>query len=333
MTLVFKGEIIHPNDTIPFESKRKINYNLNNTEGDVQLYIGEYLYNSAFYSACILNITKYYITSFTNDEKNPITASSLRFLFPLITKYIDPDARIAIIISANDWNSSFVNVKESLTEVNFNGTLSFAKIPSETDYIDFIVAKASFHLQSVTEIKNPFEINLDIKQLKIKAQEISLDTYDLTDLGDFNSLIGVLSGFIRNYLNTLYSGYKPQWLDLKFIRIDYNHTQLTELNHYYYLESTPIFTKKKSESQGWDFDRPNKPLTYHERVKSFASFIKLTPMYQSLLELRENQHLLRGFSYMGDRDSSSYHRHKDSDRQPKEREDKYSEYIQSMREL
>ena len=161
-----------------------------------------------------------------------------------------------------------------------------------------------------------------------------MDIYNLTNLSDFNALVGVLSGFIRNYLSDEYSGYKPGWIDLKFIRVDYNNTKLKELDRYYFFESTPKFESKSTlKDQGCSSHLPRKELTYQDRVKAFASLLKLTPMYQSLLDLKHNDKMLRGFNYMGDRYEIHSNWKKEYEEYPKEREDKHREHILSMREI
>ena len=171
MTLVVNGEIANSTYPIPFRDKRKINYNINDTDGNVQLYIGDYLYNSAFYTAWKLNLTNYRIASFSGDEVNdPIKPSTLKYIFPNITNKMPKDPNIVIFIVADDCISNLIKVKENLTDIKLNANISFAEVTEDDSYREFIRARSNFTLESVTEIKEPFEIDLDIRTLKINQQ-------------------------------------------------------------------------------------------------------------------------------------------------------------------
>ena len=322
LTLVLNGETTSSNRTIPFQDKRKIDYAIDDKGRTLQISLGDYLFNSTLYSAYMENMIHFDIRSLSgNETSDPITASTFKLLFPGITKYMPADRKISIMLIAEKDFVPSLELKNNETDIRMVATINFAELDDQGNRLEFISFKANVTIQAAVTIQNPFQVKVDIRQLKIKATELTLDKYSLTNLPDLNSMVGILSGVIRNYLNIQYSGYKPQWIDLGLVQVDFNNTKLSELDHYFFLESTPEFKKKV----GFEINNKpmpifdNKPMTYQDKVDAVAALLKLTPIYQSLLDLKKNEDVLRSINNLAPFGGGNFYREGEKDDLPKER--------------
>ena len=278
LTLVMNGETTAKNETIPFQDKRKIDYSIDDKGRTLQVSLGDYLFNSTLYSAYKEKMIKADIRSLSgNETSDPLTASTFKILFPNITNCMPADRKISILITAVDDFTPYLELKNNETDVKMVANISFAELDDQGNRSDFILFKSNITIQAAVTIENPFKVKVDIRQLKIKATDLTLDKYSLTNIKDLNSLIGTLSGVVRNYLNIQYSGYKAQWIDLGVVKVDFNNTKLSELDHYFYLESTPEFKRMPGfEIQNKPMPKfENKELTYQEKSWCSSFIIKI----------------------------------------------------------
>jgi hypothetical protein len=257
-----------------------------------------------------------------NETSDPLTASTFKILFPSITKYMPADRKISILLTSVKDAIPYLELKNNQTEIRMVATINFAELDDQGNRLEFITFKSNITVQAAVTIENPFKVNVDIKQLKIKATELTLDKYSLTNLPDLNSLIGVLSGVIRNYLNIQYTGYKAQWIDLGMVQVDFNNTKLSEQDHNFFLESTPEFKKKVGfEINNMPMPKfENKPMTYQDKVDAVAALLKLTPIYQSLLDFKKNEDVLKNINNLAPFGGGNFYREEEKNDLPKERE-------------
>lgn len=323
VTLVLNGETTAKDKTIPFQDMRKINYNIDDKGAKtLQFALGDYLLNSTLYSAYMEKMIHYDIRSLSgNETSDPLTASTFKMLFPDITKYMPADRKISIKLTAVEDFIPYLELKNNQTEVKMVATIDFAELDDAGNRLEFISFRSNMTIQAAVTIQTPFQVKVDIRQMKIKATELTLDKYNLTNLPDLNSLIGILSGVIRNYLNIEFSGYKPQWIDLGLVQVDFNNTKLSEFDHYFFLESAPEFKKRV----GFEIHKSpmpvfeNKPVTYQDKVDAVAALLKLTPLYKSLKDFKKNQDVLKNINNLAAFAGPHYFAENESDSLPKER--------------
>ena len=86
-----------------------------------------------------------------------------------------------------------------------------------------------------------FKITVDIQKLKFRLKKIIVNNIDPSlDERDISSFIGFISGFLRNYVNTLVRN-----LEIKLPigdKINLKEWELQTLEHYIYADCSNIFT-------------------------------------------------------------------------------------------
>uniref|UniRef100_A0A7S3N9Q4 Lipid-binding serum glycoprotein C-terminal domain-containing protein n=1 Tax=Euplotes harpa TaxID=151035 RepID=A0A7S3N9Q4_9SPIT len=327
LALVLKGEVTSKaEEVIPFVEKRKINYEQDKSAKNVQLSVSDYFLNTTLYSAYNLDMIKGNITSFSgNDTSDPITASMFKLIWPKITDHMPADQKLVIIAKSVKDFTPYLEITEGMTMIKLIMTLSFAQLDGQGVATSFIDFKANVTIQADLEVTTPFKFLTDIQQMKIKATELIADKYSLTNLADLNSIIGTISGLIRNYMNKVFSGYRPGYIDLGFLKIDYNNTRLMEKEHYYYFDSSPTFITKVGAKTVVDPAKAfcGKPVTYQEKVDAVAKLIKLTPIYQGLKDLSKNQDVLMRINKLAPFGGQAFGGEADDGNMPKERDEQY----------
>lgn len=297
VSLIFKGEVRYNDEPIPFSDKNKIPYIIDPSGKAVQLSVADYFLNTTLYSAYNLDLLGVDIRSLSaNESADPLMAETFKYFFSGILDHMPKDRKISIQVNATGPTVPHVVIEKGETFVSMDATLDFAEINEQGNRDTFIQVKSTVFMEVDLQIENKFKLATDIKKLKIKGQSIDIDKYDLTNLEDFNSIIGSISGFIRNYLNDQYSGYFVQELDFGFVKIDLNDTRLMERERYIYFDSSPKFHAKIKNDLKSKVHRvyPKERVTYQEKVEAMAELLKFTPLYKSLEDIKKNEQLLNG---------------------------------------
>lgn len=289
--------------------------------------MSDYFLNTTVYSAFNLGLLDVEITEIS--EGVLITAEVFKLIFPEIVKVMDPTQPIVVRVVANKALIPYfqivdgVSMAKAMVDISFATPATAAK-PKEV----FLEMTSNLNVTVDLEIQSPFKLMTNIKQLKLKAQKLNIDKYGLTNLEDMNSIIGTISGFIRNYLNRILTGYRYQAIDLGIITMDVNNTVLYEKNRYIYLDSQPQFHQ--------DFDintirgpiewMEQKPVTYQDQVDALANVLKLTPLFQSLQDLKKHENMYKNLAFIGGLPHGYNHDEKEESL-PKERGEEYSEIM------
>ena len=128
------------------------------------------------------------------------------------------------------------------------------------------------------------------------------------NIEDVNSILGTLSGFIRNYINIIVEGINIGNPIIPLINsdiiVDLKQTKAVEVDHYIYFETTPTFKIKPHKGK---YVRSNvkvpeyehKPITYEQRVSALKDVLKLTPIYTMIQEMKDNEELLNAVGTLG----------------------------------
>ena len=292
VTLLFKGEAsLGKDEPFPWPEQRKIPYVIDPISRDIQLYISDYTLNStiwAAYESDLLDIDLRYLNETT---QTPITADTIRILFPSITTHMDATTPLSIRVKAVDNPIPNLNIRKGETIVVAKAEISFATIDEKGGRQPFLAVISNVTLEVDFEIKTPFTFTTDISKMRFRAQELSLDTYKLTNINDLNSIIGTVSGLARNYINRILSGYTMKEITLGPITINIQNTVLFEKDRYIYGDMAPHFV---SNTEKFIFDSskvefiPKPAPTYQDKVKAMANLLKLTPIYSSIKEFKKN---------------------------------------------
>lgn len=299
VALVFKGEVTSERTpTIPFEEMRVVNYTTQPSGNHVSLFVSDYFLNTTLYSAYHMDLIQYEITNFTEGQN--LTAGTFSLLFPNITEHIPRDTPVVIRAKASKDYIPNLRMPGGETIVTMLMDISFATVDSQQHREDFIMVTSNVTVELDVEITSPFRLNTDVRMLRVRASELNLDKFNLTTVEDFNAIIGSISGFIRNYINRSFSGYRFGEIDLGFIRMDVNQTKLIEQERYFYGAMSPRFTHNITHQVFGNVESfKSGPASYQEQVEAVANLLKLTPIYQGLQELKEKQHLYAGLGNMG----------------------------------
>lgn len=302
MSIVFDGEVRPtPDAKIPFEDQKWLPIIHSPTEKDVQLFISAYTLNTTLWSLHQNGNLTFEIRTLDGTPEGPkLTAQTLAILFPGLTEKVGADTQISIMGMASNDVAPNLNITNGETYVNMQIEFSFATVDSTGSRTSFLQMTSGVRVEIDLEIQEPFTLKTDIRQLKIKAQRIDLDEYNLTNVEDLNAIIGTISGFIRNYANRMLSGYKLGEIDLGFIKMDVSQTQLMEVNNYIYGNMAPKFTHRIEPQRNGRLENiVRKEYTYEDKVKAVANLLKLTPLYQNIKQFKENQHVYESLNNIG----------------------------------
>jgi hypothetical protein len=330
VSLVFKGEVTPEKEyQIPFEEQRKTPYIVDPAGKDIQLYISDYFLNTTLYSLHQNKLLDLDLRTMNGSETGePIRAEMLSILFPTLKKNIDPQSQISIRIKTTEDYVPNFNIQNGESIAQMKLEISFASLDPSGKRMPFIEIISNTTVEVDFEITNPFNLVTDFKQMKIKAQSIQLDKFNLTNLEDLNSIIGTASGFIRNLINTQFSGYKFGEIDMGFIQIDVNKTTMYEKDRYIYADMAPHFSNSIKQAATEKYVIPDsKPVTYKQKVDALASVLKLTPLFDNIRKMQENSSIYSGISNIGTFGVGFASKDTDNDSQlPMEREDAQKVY-------
>jgi hypothetical protein len=289
--ILFRGESSLANETFPWPEQRQIPYVIDPVATDLQVYISDYTLNSTIWAAYESDLLDFDIRYLNETTQTPITAETIRILFPSITTYMDATTPLSIRAKAVDNPIPNLTIQDGETVVIARAEISFATIDANGGRQIFLEIVSNVTLEVDFEIQAPFKFITDIKKMRIRAEELSLDTYDLTNIADLNSIVGTVSGLARNYINRILSGYTMKEFDLGPIRIDVQQTTLIEKDRYIYGDMSPHFihNTEKFIFDTSKVERVSKPApTYEDKVNAMANLLKLTPLYSSIQEYKKN---------------------------------------------
>lgn len=290
--LLFKGESSIAKDTpFPWQEQRKIPYVVEPVTTDLQLYISDYTLNSTIWAAYQANLLDIDIRYLNETTQTPITADTIRILFPGITQHMDASTPLSIRAKAVDNPIPNLSIQNGETVVIAKAEISFATIDAKGVRQTFLEVISNVTLEVDFEIKTPFTFTTDIRKMRFRAEELSLDTYNLTNIMDLNSIIGTVSGLARNYINRVLSGYTMKDFNLGPIIVNVQNTNLFEKHRYIYGDMAPHFSHnlKKAIFDSSKVEIYTKPApTYKDKVNAMANLLKLTPLYSSIKEYKKN---------------------------------------------
>ena len=330
LSLIFKGETTYEEKPIPFVDQRKIPYKFEDGK-DVQISISDYFLNTTIYSAFYLGLLEGNATELNNQT---ITAGNFTLLWPKITDHLSPDQPIMIKVVANETFTPYLEIVDGKTTVRGLADITFSSINGTEDEV-FLELTSEVNITVDLEIQTPFKVLTNIKQLKIKASQLTTDKYGLTNLDDLNSLIGAISGFIRNLLNKELSGYSNSIIEIGVLLIDLKDTLLNERERYIWFDSRPQFSynitsdEKKSKPEYTIEDFKPKEVTYQDKVDAVAKLIKLTPIYKGILDLKKNQQLYENLQFINPVFGQRMAKDERDWGMPKEREDEIDMHPQT----
>lgn len=298
-SLIFRGEVRYDNNTpIPFEDKNQIPYRFEDGK-DIQISVSDYFLNTTIYSAFYLGMLDYELTQIS--ENQTLTAGSLKYIFSDILKYMNAEQPIAMRVVANKELIPYLEIVDGVTSAYALADISFSEVNGK-ERDEFLKITSRVNLTIDFEIQTPFTVMTDIKQFKFKASELALDKYQLTNIDDLNSIVGAISGFVRNFLNRELSGYHNHVFDLGIFKMDIGDTQLFERERYIWFDSRPQFYHKSTSEIEEMKARPqrpfeSKPLTHEDQVNAIASILKLTPLYDSIQQMKNHENIYKNLAF------------------------------------
>ncbi|CAI2387461.1 unnamed protein product [Moneuplotes crassus] len=306
LVLVFKGEASPNVDTrFGYPELRKIPYKFDRSLKDISLFISDYTLNTTLWSAYYNDLLKYDLRTLGTAEEGkpapPIPASTLFILFPELHKHVEKDTPLSIFVHAVDDVTPTLKIINGETTADLVVQVSFATLDSQGNRDPFLEVKSNMNVVANFRIDSPFTFKTDISKMRFKADELSLDKFVITNVRDLNSIIGTMSGFVRNFVNRQFSGMKFKEFDLSFIKMNVERTVLKEVDRYIYGSMAPRFesasTIEPLESHQVISKFNIKPATHDDKINALSELIKYTPLYASLQEFTKNHHLYEAIGH------------------------------------
>jgi len=308
LVLVFTGEVT-PSEgtTFPYQEMRKIPYKFDRSLKDVSLFISDYTLNTTLWAAHKNGMMQYDIRSMGAAEEGkpapPIPASTLFILFPDLSKHVEKDTPLSIEVKALEEVVPVLKIENGETTIELVVLVSFATLDKQGNREPFLEVKSNLNVAANFRIDSPFTFKTDISKMRFRADELSLDRFDITNVRDLNSIIGTMSGFARNYANRVLSGMKFKEFSLSFIIMNVEKTVLKEMNRYMYGSMSPSFKANNTfvplEPHQVISKFEIKPVTYEDKVNAMAELLKYTPLYTSIQEYKKNHHLYEALGNIG----------------------------------
>lgn len=334
LVLIFKGEATPDPDTVfPYPEQRVIPYKFDRSLKDISLFISDYTLNTTLWSAYKNGALMQDIRSMGTNEKNetiPIPASTLFVLFPELAKHVEEGTNLSILVEATDDMIPSLDITNKETTIDLIAKVSFATLDQAGNRTPFLEVVSNVNVAANFRIDSPFTFKTDISKMRFRADELSLDKFGLTNIADLNSIIGTMSGFVRNFVNRQFSGFRLKEFDLKWVKMNVERTVLKELDRYIYGSMAPRFTSADNakylspEEVVPKFEM--KPITYEDQVNAMAELLKFTPLYTSIQEFKKNEHLYKTIGNIGGMGLGLGLDHDDEDAPlPKERIEDYTE--------
>jgi hypothetical protein len=304
VVLFFKGEVTPDKDTdIPFQEMRKVPYVFESVTRAIQVYISDYTLNTTLWSAYKKGMLTYDLRYTNETTQEPITAGMLSLLFPKITDHMDASTPISLKATASSDLTPWLQIDNGDTTAYAKMDISFATVDEQGNRSPFIEMTSNVTVEVDFEVVPPFTFTTDIKQMRIRADKLSLDKFDLTNIRDFNSIIGTASGFIRNLINRELRGIRVHDFNIGNLVVNVQATNMFEKHRYIYGDMSPHFEHKNEAEIPTLEDTGDlysfKKVTYDDKVKAVANLLKLTPLYASIEEFKKNRQVLESIQEVG----------------------------------
>lgn len=242
--IVLKGEVRPQNEsTIPFVQDRRVPRDLIQTGEGIQAFISDYFIHSLLYSVYKTGLLTFRITDNPLSPGKPLTIGEIAILLPSLAKKYPKSTPIFLDFQSTRGFSPMFNVTKGETYLTLQFDMGLGVNPAQGQE-DILIALLTqmdmtldFGITSGMKIKSQMT-SFTFKLKGVKKDEIGIDQADL------NSIFGLVTGIVRNYVNYALNDMQIPIPEIPFINLDLNQTYIKEMDRYLLFETSPKITLK-----------------------------------------------------------------------------------------
>jgi hypothetical protein len=246
MVLTFFGQVSPLNLTDPKPIIPSIPSAIDMAEGEIQIFLSDYILNSTIYSA--------FMTNQTSQTIKGIDVSLLLYIFPGFKKYdgdtVDIDVRI--IGQELGYGLPTLEIINGDTIVTAMSRVTISVNDKEAGNVVLVILDALITGTMDFAITTGCILDPDLITLKLHVSEIITDKTKSLDKDDLNSIIGTATGVIKHEVNRWIKNQTlPNYFEYNGLSIDFTDTTLKEEHHYLVMQTTPKFSFVKKLESGY----------------------------------------------------------------------------------